>query len=325
MQSGTVQVEGLLGRARAFEALGKAVAARHDRRAASALAKALYSTSGSEDSDVDAADDDDEPRLGAGNSSDSFISLSSTASFAADHLHAGYTAGAAQMAAAERKERVDRSEADKSMPADGGRAPIEKATVVPAVAVDALEDAGIPAYARKVENAEISEMLMVLEEEGSSLLDLPDVAEQLAAFDAQDSTGHGVLALAEIRQAVQVWVKSRPNDHIIVAYICSLLLLLQRLFPQVHHIPALMLAYRAVDEKSDGWIGRQAFSMLLHYLSYFVAAWDILLELEQKYCASDGSRILSKKGWSACADRLGLPGRISAAAFEHYSNPSPAP
>jgi Ca2+-binding EF-hand superfamily protein len=88
------------------------------------------------------------------------------------------------------------------------------------------------------------------------ILEVPDRAKRHEMFRQMDFNGNGVLSLAEIDKAI---VES---------------------YPQYHHKPALMRAYKAADKNDDGYIKDNEFHKLLHYLVYFNNLWHKFEEID---------------------------------------------
>eukprot|EP01043_Picozoa_sp_COSAG02_P045610 COSAG02_NODE_4190_length_5645_cov_5.686801_5_plen_736_part_00 len=106
-------------------------------------------------------------------------------------------------------------------------------------------------------------------------------------FRRIDGNGNHVLSLAEVDLAVAT------------------------LYPDCDHKPALMRAYKAADVSGNGFIDRDEFSQLLHYLVYFNNLWD---EFEAMDVSHD-RRITVESFVNGC-DAVGLKLSPAEAAAE---------
>jgi Ca2+-binding EF-hand superfamily protein len=106
---------------------------------------------------------------------------------------------------------------------------------------------------------------------------LPTQEETDQMFRRWDTSGNGILSLAEIDAAVQ----SR--------------------WPQFDHKPSLMRAYRAADVNNDGLIKRREFHLLFEYLVYFTDLSNVFDEID-----SNHDRRLSHHEFVEGCERLGI-------------------
>ena len=105
---------------------------------------------------------------------------------------------------------------------------------------------------------------------------MPSAAERKTAFNRMDYNGNGGLSLAEIDKAViEIW-------------------------PKFNHKPALMRAYKAADKSGDGFITRNEFKKLLHYLVYFNELWHKFERID-----TDGDRRLSREEFGKASALVG--------------------